>query len=151
MLGKIQTRDMSKNFLQSFYFYLSSKDFKKIRKDFFSKGNIISNKIKRRFSKSSKKRNLEIVLALIDKSFNSLTKVNYYAHSLIIDKYENEITECRKNNNLDLLNNSGIFCFLLGFGIEKKYFEESFGFLKMFFNSDLKLIKEKNFLDVYLK
>ena len=52
------------------------------------------------------------------------------------------------------LNSVYIFCFLAGLGISEEYFDESFHFLRRFFNSNLTLKKggkknSKGFLETY--
>ena len=95
-LVKIQTRDMSKNFLRCFYSYLTKNDFKRIRKNYNLKGKIISDRIKEKFINIKEKEKLNIVLELIKRSFDSIMFGNDSAHSLTVDYYEEEIAQFKK-------------------------------------------------------
>ena len=151
ILGNIQIRDSSKNFLRSFKKYLSDEDLEDIEDDYSEKGTIISNTIQEKFSNCKEKRKMAVLLNLIRNSFNSLTIGNSYAHSISIDIYEQDIQEYKK---MKFLNSVYIFCFLVELGISKEYFDESFTFLRRFFNSNLTLKKggkkyAKGFLETY--
>lgn len=154
ILGNIQIRDSSKNFLRSFKKYLSDEDLEDIEDNYFEKGTIISNAIKEKFSNCKEKRKMVVLLNLIGNSFNSLTIGNSMTHSISIDIYEKDIQEYKKNKKMKSLNSVYIFCFLVGLGISKEYFDESFTFLRRFFNSNLTLKKggkknTKGFLETY--
>ena len=154
ILEKIQTRDMTKNFLKSFYCYLTNNDFKRIRKDFYSKGDIIVLRIKETFSKFGNNKKIDLVLKLIKKSFASLTKGNNFAHSLIMDNFNEDMEKYKDENNLEMIDSTEIFCFLLGLDLSKEDFENAFEFLKEYFDADLYLINENDydgFLDKYIQ
>jgi len=154
ILEKIQTRDMTKNFLKSFYCYLTNNDFKRIRKDFYSKGDIIALRIKETFSKFGNNKKIDLVLKLIKKSFASLTKGNNFAHSLIMDNFNEDMEKYKDENNLEMIDSTEIFCFLLGLDLSKEDFENAFEFLKEYFDADLYLINENDydgFLDKYIQ
>ena len=87
---------MAKNFLRCFNCYLTNKDFQLIRKNYSSKGYIISKTIKNLFQEFDGIEKLKIVLDLINKSFSSLTKGNNFVHSNTIDNYENEISQYKQ-------------------------------------------------------
>ena len=151
-LGDIQCRYLSKNFLKCFKRYLTREDFNKISNDEISKGKVISNRVGMIFADKCNKRKLKIVQNLIEKSFNLLKRGNDMAHSLIIDNYNDEIHEYKVKNNLDTVDYPAIFCFLIELGITEEYFEDSFCFLKKFFDNDLNLkILNNNYLATYLK
>jgi hypothetical protein len=154
ILGNIQIHDSFKNFLRSFKKYLSDEDLEDIEDNYFEKGTIISNTIKEKFSNCKEKRKMVVLLNLIGNSFNSLTIGNSMTHSISIDIYEKDIQEYKKNKKMKSLNSVYIFCFLVGLGISKEYFDESFTFLRRFFNSNLTLKKggkknSKGFLETY--
>ena len=154
ILEKIQTRDMTKNFLKSFYCYLTNNDFKRIRKDFYSKGDIIALRIKETFSKFGNNKKIDLVLKLIKKSFASLTKGNNFAYSLIMDNFNEDMEKYKDENNLEMIDSTEIFCFLLGLDLSKEDFENAFEFLKEYFDADLYLINENDydgFLDKYIQ
>ena len=48
-LEKIKTRETTRNFLRNLNFYLTNKDFKRVRKDYYSKGDIIITRTKKAF------------------------------------------------------------------------------------------------------
>lgn len=58
ILGNIQIRDSSKNFLRSFKKYLSNEDLEDIEDDYSEKGTIISNTIQEKFSNCKEKRKM---------------------------------------------------------------------------------------------
>ena len=49
ILEKIKTRETTRNFLRNLNFYLINKDFKRIRKVYYSKGDIIITRTKKAF------------------------------------------------------------------------------------------------------
>ena len=153
-LVKIQTRDMSKNFLRCFYSYLTKNDFKRIRKNYNLKGKIISDRIKEKFINIKEKEKLNIVLELIKRSFDSIIFGNDSAHSLTVDYYEEEIAQFKKKNEKKLINSSEIFCFLVALELGEEKFSDAFQFLKKYFDSDLKLINKEHydgFLNNFIK
>ena len=153
-LVKIQTRDMSKNFLRCFYSYLTKNDFKRIRKNYNLKGKIISDRIKEKFINIKEKEKLNIVLELIKRSFDSIMFGNDSAQSLTVDYYEEEIAQFKKKNEKKLINSSEIFCFLVALELGEEKFSDAFQFLKKYFDSDLKLINKEHydgFLNNFIK
>ena len=88
IIGSIQTRDLGKRFLKSFYHYLYQEDFQKMSSDKSLKGKIISDRIMNKFHKFKKTRKMKIVVNIIINSANLLSIGNDYAHNLIIDNYE---------------------------------------------------------------
>ena len=153
ILNKIQFRDLSKKFLRCFYQYLKQEDWDNIRKDKNSRGKIIFGRIQNLFPNGNK-RKMEIVKDLLLKSSNSLNKGNKYAHSFSIDEYQNEMEKYKKEKNLDKINAPISFCFITNLGVSNKFdesFEESYSFLKTFFNRNFKSTKPKNFLELYFK
>ena len=124
-LVKIQTRDMSKNFLRCFYSYLTKNDFKRIRKNYNLKGKIISDRIKEKFINIKEKEKLNIVLELIKRSFDSIMFGNDSAHSLTVDYYEEEIAQFKKKNEKKLINSSEIFCFLVALELGEEKFSDA--------------------------
>lgn len=150
ILGNIQTRDFAKNFLRCFKRYLTDEDKKEIEDNLFSKGKIISKRIQEKFSAYKENREMDVLLNLINFSFDSLNTGNTMAHSILIENYKEEIGEYKKIKKLRTLNSPYIFCFLIGLGIPEEYFDESFAFLKRYFYSSLTLKKrDKGFLEDY--
>ena len=110
VLGKIQNRDLSKNFLRFFKTYLTQEDLNEIRKNKKLRGEIIPKRIKELFPEA-KKEKLEIVQKLIESSSNLIKHGNYFAHYITLDNYENEIQAYKEKNNLDKLTSLNGFAF----------------------------------------
>ena len=151
ILCTIQIRDLSKNFLKSFDKYLTWSDFLNILNDYSKKGEIIINRIKKKFPAFANSKKMDIIKNLILSSFNSLEEGNRFAHSIIMDNFEEDIEDYKKNNNLKSLNSPEIIIFLFGLGIEENYFDDCLKFLRLFFNDKLRLIQKKNYLETYFK
>ena len=152
IIGSIQTRDLGKRFLKSFYQYLYPEDFQKMRSDKSLKGKIISDRIMNIFYKFKNTKKMKMVVSLIKNSADSLSRGNDYAHNLIIDNYEDEIEEYKNNKKISMFNSPNLFCFLVGLDITKDLLEESYSFLKGFFDNDMEFINDKTlFLKSYFK
>lgn len=151
VLGTIQISDLSKNFLKTFNKYLTWSDFLSIFDDYSKKGEIIVNRIKKKFSAFAKSKKMDIIQNLILSSFNSLEEGNRFAHSIIMDNFEKDMEEYKRKNNLKSLSSPEIIVFLLGLGIEENYFDDCAKFLRSFFNDKFKLKQKINFLETYFK
>lgn len=149
VLSEIQCKDFAKNFLECFYPYLSEQDFKCIRADNYTKGEVISNQIINLFSKANQKK-LNVLQSLIKSSSNLIGKDNNSAHSLTIEKYQNEMIKYKEKNNLDNIDSPTLFCFLVSLNISQDLFEDSFTFLKKYFNDYLKTKNSIGILESYL-
>ena len=150
MLGNIQFRDLSKNFLRCFYSFLSDEDWKKIRKNKKRRGEIISGIIEKMYPKAEKQKMI-IVKELIKNSSNLIHEGNYLAHSLALEQYEKEINAYKKKKNLKNLTSPVAFCFLVNLGISDDVFDNAYSFLTKFFDSDLIATKGDALLDIYFK
>ena len=151
VLGNIQTRDFSKKVLKSFNRYLISDDFEKINKDVdkSQRGIIISERIEKKFCEFKKTEQMKMVTNLIKICSNSINQRNDY--SLSMDNYEEDIEKYKKNKKLNVMNYLNIFRFLIGLGITEEYFNESFDFLKRFFDNDMKFQENNEYLESYFK
>ena len=96
ILGSIQIRDLGKNFLRTFNKYLTSEDFRLINDDYFQKGQIIANRVKKTFHKFSTSKKMDVIINLILTAFDSLNEGNHYAHSIIVDNFKEDIEEYKK-------------------------------------------------------
>lgn len=160
VLGQIQTRDLSKNFIGWFNRYLTKDDIdliqnyknKKYKKIYSKQYEIISKRLKENFHLFKETEKFKIVDNLLEKVCDSLDDGNTYAHSLIIDNYLKNIDEYLKEKNIFSISCPQIFCFLLGIGLNNN-FDETYSFLSTFFdkNLDLKTWKDAEFMDIYLK
>ena len=148
ILGNIQCRTLSKNFLRAFRTFLTDEDWNGIKKNKKKKGVIISNRIKQLYPKASKQK-MNLIQKLIEKSWDLNQQGNYYAHSITLEKYEDEINEYKQKKNIKTLPSPLAFCFLISLGISGDLFDEAYSFLTQFFNSNLKVEKEKLFLDLF--
>ena len=151
VLGNIQTRDFSKKVLKSFNRYLISDDFEKINKDVdkSQRGIIISERIEKKFYEFKKTEQMKMVTNLIKNCSDSINQGNDY--SLSMDDYEEGVEKYKKNEKLNVMNYQNIFHFLIGLGITEEYFNESFDFLKRFFDNDMKFQENNEYLESYFK
>ena len=151
VLGNIQTRDFSKKVLKSFNRYLISDDLEKINKDVdkSQRGIIISERIEKKFYEFKKTEQMKMIANLIKNCSDSINQGNDY--SLSMDNYEEDIEKYKKNEKLNVLNYQNIFHFLIGLGITEEYFNESFDFLKRFFDNDMKFQENNEYLESYFK
>jgi hypothetical protein len=150
-LNKIKFRDLSRNFLRCFYPYLEKDDWKIINNNRNLKGEIISNKIKKKYPKCDEKK-MNLIQNLIKKSSNLLNQGNRFAHHILIKKFQYEIEEYKERNNLDRLSSPNLFCLLLNLGISydaDETFEDSYSFLKNYFTRNLRKPLSDNLLDSY--
>ena len=150
ILGNIQFRDLSKNFLRYFYPFLTDDDWKKIRKNKEKKGEIIAGIIEKFYPKANKQE-MSIVKELIINSANLIQEGNYQAHSITLEKYEDEINAYKKKKNLQNLTSPVAFCFLVNLGISDDVFDKAYSFLTKFFDRDLFAKKGNDSLDKYFK
>jgi len=150
ILGNIQCRTLSKNFLRAFGTFLTNDDKNEITKNKKKKGEIISNRIKQLYPKANKQK-MNLIKKLIEKSWDLQQQGNYYAHSITLEKYEDEINAYKQKNHLKTLSSPLAFCFLISLGISGNLFDNAYSFLTQFFNSNLNVEKEKFFLDLFFK
>ena len=153
VLGNIQTRDFSKRVLKSFNRYLISDDFKKINEneDKSQRGIIISKRIEKKFCRFKKTEQMKMVTNLIKNCSNSIFQGNDYAHSLSMDNYEEDIEKYKNDKNLRIMDSLNIFCFLIGIGITEEYFDDSFNFLKRYFDNNMNFQENNLYLESYFK
>ena len=151
MLGNLQCRDLSKNFLRCFGTFLTEEDWKSINKDKNKKGKIIAERIKQLYP-NAKKEKMEIVLELVKNSFNLIKEGNNLAQSLtLVDLHQNELNAYKQKNNLKKLTSPIKLCFLISLRISDELLENAYSFLIEFFNNDLSSIKGDNWLEIYFK
>lgn len=150
ILGNIQYRDLSKNFLRYFKTFLTEEDWKKIRKNKYKRGEIIAKRIEKFYPKAEKQK-MSIVGELIKNSSNLIQEGNFLAHSITLDKYKDEINAYKKKKNLKNLTSPVTFCFLLNLGIPDDLFDNAYSFLLKFFDSDLITTNDNDLLDLYFK
>ena len=94
---------------------------------------------------------MDIIINLILTAFNSLKEGNHFAHSILADNFEDDIEEYKNKKKMKSMNSPEIIIFLLGLGIEENYFDNSLQFLMTFFNENLNLKKNSDFLETYFK
>ena len=150
MLGLIQCRNFSKNFLSYFEQYLTKEDYSDIKDKKISKCDAIIKEISKKYKDADKKK-LFIVINLIKKSSELVKDGNFFAHSLTLENYEEEIEEYKSKNNLDKLPSPNKFCFLVSIGMYNDHFHESFSFLCRFFGRNLKPKGNYDLLNEYFK
>ena len=150
-INKIKFRDLSKNFLKCFNDYLSEEDLKLIKVNKDLRGEIISNRIEILYPNADKAK-MKVIKNLVKSSSDLINEGNYLAHSITISEYENEIECYKQEKKLEQVKSPVIFCFVYFLGISKKFddlFENSYRFLRLFFNRNLKSAKSKDLLDNY--
>ena len=151
IISKIQFRDLSKNFLKCFNDYLTDEELKLIKKSKDLRGQIISNRIEKLYPNADKSK-MEVIKKLVKSSSDLICESNYSVHSITISEYENEIDYYKKEKKLEQIQSPVIFCFVYFLGISQKFddlFENSYTFLRLFFNRNLKSAKSKDLLDNY--
>ena len=150
-ISKIQFRDLSKNFLKCFNRYLTNEELELIKKKKHLRGDIISNKIGQLYPNADKKK-MAVIQNLVKSSSDLIKEGNYLAHSITINQYDNEIEYYKKKKNLEKVKSPVIFCFVYFLGISQEFddlFENSYAFLRLFFNRNLKSSKYEDLLDIY--
>ena len=150
-INKIKFRDLSKNFLKCFHDYLTEEDLKLIRANKKLRGEIISNRIGILYPNADKEK-VKVIKNLVKSSSDLINEGNYLAHSITLSEYENEIECYKKEKKVEQVKSPVIFCFVYFLGISKKFddlFENSYNFLRLSFNRNLKSAKSKDLLDNY--
>ena len=137
VLSDIQFRKQSKNFLKIFKSYLTNDDIAIIKDNLDKRGTVISERIKKEFSKKCDNKKLNLMQNLIIKAADLLNRGNNSAHSLSISYYKEKIEVYKKEKNIRFLDDIKIFCFLVGIKLEKPLFDETYAFLVKYFQSDL--------------
>lgn len=148
MLGDIQLRYLSKNFLNCFKSYITESDRKKISEGKISKGKAISKNIGDDFPDVDKGK-LNVVQTLLESSSQLLDDGNYFAHTLFLENFSKDMEAYKAKKKLDEINSPEIFCFLTNLGLSGSSFDESFSFLSKFFNKNLRLKKNVDILNEY--
>ena len=149
ILGEIQTRDLIKNFQKCFKTYLTNSDKNDIRDRKITTGKAISKRIGVIFSGVAQDK-LYVVQNLLEISSNLLEEGNYFAHELFLENFDKKIEDYKKKNKLDKIESPEIFCFLTNFDLTDSLFDNSYSFLKQYFNKNLKMKKNINILKDYL-
>ena len=151
IISKIQFQDLSKNFLKCFNDYLTDEELKLIKKNKDLRGQIISNRIEKLYQNADKSK-MEVIKNLVKSSSDLICEDNYLAHSITISEYENEIECYKQEKKLEQVKSPVIFCFVYFLGISQEFddlFENSYNFLRLYFNRNLKSAKSKDLLDNY--
>ena len=150
MLGYIQCRYLSKNFLHCFKSYLTKSDKINIDEGKISKGEAISKRIEFIYKNVNKKK-LSIVQNLLKASSKLLDDGNYFAHTLILKNFAEDIKAYKEEKKLDEVNLPEVFCFLTNLELSKNSFDDTFSFLAKFFTKNLRPKEEINILEEYFK
>ena len=148
ILANIQCRDLSKAFLRSFGSFLTYKDWMSIRKDRTMKGKIIFKRIEQLYPKADQKK-MNLLKQLIENSSELIQKGNNYAHTLTLEKYESQMESYKKGMKKNNLSSPLIFCFLMTLEISGNLFNEAYLFLTEFFDAEMQLYDEENYLSRY--
>lgn len=146
ILGEIQFRKLSKNFLHYVKSYLIENNYNVKGIDKESKGEIFSKYMGYLFPNANKKK-LAIVQSLIEKSADLANDGDFSAHSLYLDYYYDEIKDYKVKKGLDTLYSYEIFCYLVNLNISEKDFDDAFSFLRKFFTKNLRA-RNKN-IDIF--
>jgi hypothetical protein len=150
-INKIKFRDLSKNFLKYFHDYLTQEDLNLIKANKDLRGEIISNRIGILYPNADKEK-MKVIKNLVKSSSDLINEGNYLAHSITISEYENEIECYKQEKKLEQVKSPVIFCFVYFLGISQEFddlFENSYNFLRLYFNRNLKSAKSKDLLDNY--
>ena len=148
ILGSIQCRDLSKNFLRAFGVYLTDNDWNLIRNNKNKRGEIISKRIEKLYPKADKKK-MNLIQKLVEKSADLIQDGNYLAHSVTLEEYEEEINAYKEEKNLKEVASPLAICFLFSLGISNELFDNAYAFLNQYFNFYLKTNKGNRLLDLY--
>ena len=148
VLGEIQCRDLSRNFLENFHSYLTNSDKRDIKQGKITRGKAISNRIREKFSGVNQKK-LSVVQHLLETSSDLIEEGNYFAHELFMENFDKIMEDYKAKNNLDEIESPEIFCFLTNFGLTGDLFDDSFSFLKKYFKKDLRLKENVNIFEEY--
>ena len=146
ILGEIQFRKLSKNFLHYVKSYLIKNNYNVNGIDKESKGEIFSKYLSNLFPKANEQK-LAIVHSLIKKSADLANDGDFSAHSLYLDYYYDEIEDYKAKKGLDTLRSYEIFCYLINLNVSEKDFDDSFSFLRKFFTKNLRA-RDKN-IDIF--
>lgn len=148
ILGNIQCRDLSKNFLRAFQQYLTDNDWKKIREDKSKRGNIISNRIAKLFPNANKQK-MELIINLVKRASDLILDGNYFAHSLTLEKYKEEFEAYKIKKKVKEISSPLALCFVINLGLSDDLFDNAYLFLKKFFNFYLKADDNNDLLELY--
>ena len=140
-IGKIQIRDLAKNFLKIFKNDLSDEEIKKIKEDKTNRGKVTSSALKRKYSSYINNENFKIVDEMVEKSGVSLNKGNSLAHTLIFENYLNEIEMIKEKYNIAIIDNEKMekILFLILIGISENTFSNCFDFAVRYLDKEMKL------------
>lgn len=136
ILGSIQTRDLAKNLLKEFKFYLTSEDIKNIKNDKSKKWEYIVKRVEENYRKYQKNPKFDAFIEIFKKSKEIIKNGNSFAHNLSIELYEKEISEISKKNNI--LANTEKICFLLYLQVPENLFMNCYNLLDVYFNNNMK-------------
>ena len=141
IIGTIQIRDFSKNFLKIFKSGLNQDEKEKIKKDKSKKGEVTLESLKRIYSNYVNGENFKTVSEIVVKSGEALNKGNDYAHSLDIKDYEEEITQFKEKFNINFTDTEILekILFLIKIGISDNTFSKCFDFIVKFCDKEMKL------------
>lgn len=128
-INHIQLRELSKNYLSCFSVYLTDEDKNLIKKDPSKREKIFEQKLLKNKPKIIDENIFNLILKITVKAARSLSKGNSSAHSLEIQFYREKIENYKRKLKIDILDNTKIFRFLLGIGVEDELLEKAFGFL----------------------
>ena len=141
VIGTIQIRNLSKNFLKIFQNDLSKEEKGKIKKDKTNRGKVTESALKRKYSHYINNENFKIVDEIVEKSGASLNRGNSLAHTLNIEDYSKEIEMIKERHNIVMLDNEKMekFLFLILIGISESTFSNCFDFTVRYLDKEMKL------------
>ena len=134
IIGTIQIRDFSKNFLKIFKSDLNRYEREKIKKDPTKKGQVTLESLKRIYSKYVDEENFKTVSEIVEKSGKTLNKGNEFAHSLDLKDYEKEILKFKEKFNIKIADVEILekILFLIKIGISDSTFSKCFDFVSKY-------------------
>jgi hypothetical protein len=138
MLYKMKFKDIAKKFLDSFSYYSILEEAFILKSNEKSKRySKIINGLEKAFPESKSKRKFIVLKCLIKRIGIFLDDDYSLLYSEIKDHYKNDIDIYKKEKNLSDFS-SKIFCFLKIIGLNA-YFDESYDFMKKYFNDNFEV------------
>ena len=151
ILGHIQLKDKAKNLLRSFNIILNEKDKKIIEKNEKKKWELISEKIKEKYKSYENTNNYKVFCEIIEKSAETIEKVNEYTPNIKLNFYEKNIDKFIKDNKVEIINPMKMN-FLMQINVSEKFLLSGYNFLESYFqNSMIEEIAREKTIDEFFK
>ena len=154
IIGSIQIREYSKNFLNIFKRHLNRSEEDEIKSDNRKRGAITLNAINRAYKDYKGSENFDIVAELVKCSGKTLNDGNERAHSLNIKQYEEEIKSDKKKFSVSASSEEelGKILFLNQIGASDKNFVKCYNFINKYCLKNMsEAILRGDSIDLFIK